>query len=225
MKDYREKIKKLLALAESNNEHEARAALLKAKELMAEYKIEEVDLIDAKNKKVKRVTTQFEYTKRGEWWIGSLAEIIAENYCCRSAGNCFKGAQKRRVIFIGLEDDVDICAKIFEYAVDTARSCGKSYLKKLCKRGNYTFAEKNKIKNSYAYGFTKGVKDAFIEQKSMNETGWGLVMVVPKEVNDACMNFRVDRYVGKRSIYSDVRDFGREEGRKFNPTKRLSNAV
>ena len=33
-KDYREKIKKLLALAESPNEHEAKAALLKAKELM-----------------------------------------------------------------------------------------------------------------------------------------------------------------------------------------------
>ena len=33
--DYREKIKKLLALAGSNNENEARAALLKAKELMS----------------------------------------------------------------------------------------------------------------------------------------------------------------------------------------------
>ena len=33
MKDYKDKIKKLLALAESNNEHEAKAALLKAKEL------------------------------------------------------------------------------------------------------------------------------------------------------------------------------------------------
>ena len=44
MKDYKDKIKKLLALAESNNEHEARAALLKAKELMAEYKIEEMQI-------------------------------------------------------------------------------------------------------------------------------------------------------------------------------------
>lgn len=40
-KDYREKIKKLLALAESPNEHEAKAALLKAKELMAEHKLSE----------------------------------------------------------------------------------------------------------------------------------------------------------------------------------------
>lgn len=37
--DYREKIKKLLALSESSNEHEAKSALLKAKKLMAEHKI------------------------------------------------------------------------------------------------------------------------------------------------------------------------------------------
>ena len=109
MKDYKEKIRKLLALAESNNEYEARAALLKAKELMAEYKIEEIDLADVKDKHVKRIVTQFEYTKRGEWWIGSLAQIIAENYCCRSAGSRDAwGAQKRTVMFIGLEGDVDI---------------------------------------------------------------------------------------------------------------------
>ena len=79
MKDYKEKIRKLLALAESNNEHEAKAALLKAKELMAIHKIEEIDIVDAQAKKVKRIETSYTYTKRGEWWMGSLAAIIAEN--------------------------------------------------------------------------------------------------------------------------------------------------
>ena len=37
--DYRENIKKLLALSESSNEHEAKSALLKAKKFMAEHKI------------------------------------------------------------------------------------------------------------------------------------------------------------------------------------------
>ena len=39
--DYKDKIKKLLALAESPNEHEAKAALLKARQLMAEHRSEE----------------------------------------------------------------------------------------------------------------------------------------------------------------------------------------
>lgn len=42
--DYKDKIKKLLALAESPNENEAQAALLKARQLMAEHKIGEADL-------------------------------------------------------------------------------------------------------------------------------------------------------------------------------------
>ena len=39
MSKIQERIAKLLALADSPNEHEARAALLKARELMAEYKL------------------------------------------------------------------------------------------------------------------------------------------------------------------------------------------
>lgn len=37
--DYKDKIKKLLALAESPNENEAQAALLKARQLMAEHRL------------------------------------------------------------------------------------------------------------------------------------------------------------------------------------------
>lgn len=39
MVDYKEKIKKLLALSKSPNEHEAQSALAKAQQLMAEHKI------------------------------------------------------------------------------------------------------------------------------------------------------------------------------------------
>ena len=225
--DYKDKIRKLLALAESNNEYEAKSALLKAKELMAQHKIEEIDLVDVKCKQVKRIVTEFEYTKRGEWWIGVLANIIAENYCCRSAGNRNYGAQKRTIIFVGLEDDVDVCAKIFKYAVDTARSCGNFYLKNLNECKYYTSAEKNKIKNSYAIGFTRGVKVAFEEQKTQkeqDESGWGLVMVVPKEVDDACSNFVTDKYYSRHIIYKNVKDEGYREGCKFNPNGKLSVA-
>lgn len=76
--NYREKIKKLLALSESSNEHEAKSALLKAKKLMAEHKIAEVDLEDIGKKKVVRITTEFDCSKRREAWMISLGAIIAE---------------------------------------------------------------------------------------------------------------------------------------------------
>jgi len=227
MKDYKEKIKKLLALAESNNEHEARAALLKAKELMAEYKIDEIDLVDIKDRKVKRIYTDYEYTKRGEWWIANLANVIAENYCCRCAANIpYKGAQKRQIFFIGLEGDVEICEKIFAYAVDSARKFGKLYLKDNYKGYNLTSQDKNRIKNSYAIGFSNGVKEAFENQKAekvaSGEDGWGLVMIIPKEVNDDCAGFRHDTYRSKnRVVYHDAKSDGYSEGCKFNPNGRL----
>lgn len=64
--DYREKIKKLLALSESSNEHEAKSALLKAKKLMAEHKIAEIDLEDIGKKKVVHIKTEFDCSKRRE---------------------------------------------------------------------------------------------------------------------------------------------------------------
>lgn len=223
MKDYKEKIKKLLALAESPNEHEAKAALLKAKELMAEHKIAEIDLEEVKAKSVKRLYTNVKYTKRGEWWIPSLASTIAQNYCCRYASSRGYGAQRMEIMFVGLEDDVEICAKVFEYAVDSARSCGKDYFSE--NYGRMSVAEKNRVLNSYAYGFAGGVRRAFDEQnaqKQSDEAGWGLVMVVPQEVNDACKNFTTDRYQSSHRIYNDAKRAGREEGARFNPNARIA---
>ena len=48
--DIEKKIRKLLALSESPNEFEAQAALLKARKLMAEYKLTEAELHEVKNK-------------------------------------------------------------------------------------------------------------------------------------------------------------------------------
>ena len=55
--DYKEKIRRLLALAESPNEHEAKSALLKARELMAKHKLTEAELVDVKKQTVEKVLT------------------------------------------------------------------------------------------------------------------------------------------------------------------------
>lgn len=80
--DYKDKIKKLLALAESPNENEAQAALLKARQLMAEHKIGEADLEEPEDKEVLHKRTSVTFSKRRDGWISNLAVVIAENYCC-----------------------------------------------------------------------------------------------------------------------------------------------
>lgn len=64
MVDYKEKIRKLLALAESPVEAEARAALLKARQLMAEHKLTERECRAAEKQAVRDVLTDITCIKR-----------------------------------------------------------------------------------------------------------------------------------------------------------------
>ncbi|MCD8397499.1 MAG: DUF2786 domain-containing protein [Lachnospiraceae bacterium] len=70
--DYKAKIKKLLALADSPNENEAKAALMKARALMAEHKLREADCMDTRNMTVERRLTGLTCTKRNGGWMAPL---------------------------------------------------------------------------------------------------------------------------------------------------------
>lgn len=179
MENYKEKIKKLLALSESSNEHEAKAALLKAKQLMMEHKITESDLVDKKESSVKKVESTITYSSRRDPWIDRLAGILAENYQCRFVESRNWGKQTRNVQFWGLEEDVEICLKVFEYAVD----CIRSQCKRIRKENfDYTAQSRSILCNGYAMGFILGLKEAFEEQMESIKSEWGLVPMMSEEV-------------------------------------------
>ena len=69
--DIEKKIRKLLALSESPNEFEAQAALLKARQLMAEYKLTEAELHEG-NKKVKTIKTSISCFHMEYWNVTFL---------------------------------------------------------------------------------------------------------------------------------------------------------
>ena len=70
------KIENLIRLSSSNNEHEARAAMMKARELMAKYHIrmEDVSPEEKKSETVEAATT---LEKFRETWVSDLAGVIA----------------------------------------------------------------------------------------------------------------------------------------------------
>lgn len=222
--NYKEKIKKLLALAESDNENEAKAALLKAKELMAQHKIEEADLEDAQNKKVVQVKTKFTCSKRRDSWMGSLSAVIARNFCCQATMSRKWNHQTRTITFVGLEGDIDTCVAIFEYAV----SCTMDGIKKIkCDYANFSQEYRKRLCDGYGFGFAEGVNEAFKKQEEYDETGWGLVMVVPKEVHDAVKELKpenVGEAAADRMSMSLFYD-GYEDGKKFDPSTKLTAAV
>ena len=218
--DIKEKISNLLALAESPEENEAKAALLKARELMAKHKLTEAELGEAKKQAVKNVLTDVTCSKRRDPWICSLSAVIGESYCCKGYRNHTKGRQTQTIGFIGLEDDVAICVSVFKYAVDFARAEIKRIKKE---NGCYFPGYVKKICESYGFGFAAGVQEAFSRQQEENKCEWGLVLVMPKEVKEA------SRHLGREEFRAQVEDEivpggysrGYFDGKKFDPRRHL----
>ena len=108
MSAVKEKIAKLLALADSPNEKEAQAALLKAWELMAKHKLRPEECREKQSVKVVKQTVGVECTQMTDTWIPELAVVIGERYCCKAYRTHAKGAKKVTMGFIGLEDDFEV---------------------------------------------------------------------------------------------------------------------
>lgn len=222
--NYKEKIIHLLALAESPNEHEAKAALLKARELMAKHKLTEAELKDVEKQEVKNILTDITCSKRRNPWVVELSGIIGENYCCRAYRSRNWGEQTQRIGFIGLENDIEICMAIFKYAVDSILA-GEKRLKKELNDYGYSGEYIKTMRDSYGFGFVSGIRSVFYKQKQEHQE-WGLVMVMPKEVEEA------SSYLGKKSFESKASQnisgagyhLGREAGKNFSPEKRLQEA-
>lgn len=209
-----EKIQRLLALATSPNEHEARSALLKARKLMAKYKISEHDLDDAEGQDVKHIRTGVTYTQRRDPWAYSLAYVIANNHCCEAFRMKEKGKQTAEICFAGFETDAVICKNLFVYAMDCIRSVTKELRK-----------ESTKKADGYGFGFTVGLNDAYKKQEK--EENWGLVLVVPEKVKESTSDMKKIKTRTDKMKSADARSFikGLKDGHKFHEQKRLEGDI
>ena len=122
MDNIKNKIVKLLALSESSNANEAKAALLKARELMAEHKLNLTDVVPEKQPVV-RATIGIFCTKMTDQWAVYLNEIIATHYWCVAYRHIHhKGDKHAELGLIGLKDDFEICKRIMLYAFESIQS-------------------------------------------------------------------------------------------------------
>lgn len=96
-RDMKDTIKKLLALASNNpSENEAKAAMLKARKLMAKYKAEESDIEEKTTENVVKEQVGESCTAMTESWMLSLSAIIAQHYCCVANVTSHQWRQKVR---------------------------------------------------------------------------------------------------------------------------------
>ena len=173
-----DKIEKLISLSGSSNENEARAAMLKAQELMAKY---EIDREQIKGEEKERPVVGFTSSPHREEWIHMVSAVIAENFRCRSisivknnSGGSF------RIRFYGYEEDAEICINIFNYAVKVIRK-RFMVLRAIYADAKREFGQDEKM--NYVLGFCHGLEKNFEEQKAQSQS-FALALVTPKAVND-----------------------------------------
>lgn len=206
--------------ATSPEEGEAEAALLKARELMAKYKLTEADVRQVKNRPVQKKVTDVTFSMRRCPWTNDLAAVIGENHCCKEFHRHSKGKKTYTVGFVGFEEDLEVCIPIFQYALD----CIVSRNKRLKKKLDGDPAEYiNSLCDGYGYGFVAGLRKAFERQNAEKSEEWGLVLVMPKEVTEAVSGFK------RRALHSqavgkiDHREYqnGFADGKQFDPARRI----
>lgn len=215
--DIRDKIKKLLALATSSNENEAKAALLKAKKLMMDHKISEAEVQDLNEQELVHLQCDNVRwtTDSGEIWITSLVDLIADNHLCSCSWFTPKGKRTHILYIHGLGTDVELCKSVIEYAVGFVR--GRI---KIEQRRRVT-SDPKAVAASYARGFILGMELMYDEQKDEHPE-WGLVVSKPQEV-DEYMKSLGERNVRTRKTEFDPLAYmvGQNDGRQFNAQRVL----
>ena len=216
----KDKIKKLLSLADRTPyEGEAKAALLKAKELMIENKLTEDDFKDGKSQELAHVTSdEVKWTTdSGDIWMVDLATTIADNYLCVAAWRTVKGTRTHQLVITGLEDDAKICVEAIAYAVGFVRGTIKKAKLK------YKDLNPKTITKSYAEGFIMGLKFAFEEQRDEHPE-WALVEVKSDQVR------QYEQELGHKSVrtkQTEVNPLLRakcfNDGVEFNKRKAIGN--
>lgn len=223
MSAVKEKIAKLLALSSSPNNKEAQAALLKARELMAKHKLTmEECQADAQARTVQR-TVGVEFTTMTDSWAVPLANTIGKRYCCAVFRRAAPRAKKAEIGFIGLEDDFDVCKRVYLYAYE--------YIKMRCndiRCAQRHFSSAKAIRdmcNTFGWAFCHGLQSAFEEQEAQHQE-WALAMVLPQPVQDIIAGLGGERTYSPPKGDSWRASYGRAgfaEGKQFDPTRHLES--
>lgn len=136
-----EKVKKLVTLANSDNEHEAQLAMKRAGELMEEYNLTWGDLKTTKDVAESIIR---EYVKghgeRRKLWEALLAGAVAETFDCKTLNQLHNIDGGWSVIFIGCKGDVETSIFFFKYLERYLRAKSELKFNLMRDRNAYAYA-------------------------------------------------------------------------------------
>lgn len=214
MNNIRDKVNKLLALSASPNEAEAKAALLKAHELIGRYKLTMVELEDKPTHNIVTLDTDITTTKYKTGYLFVLSNVIARACLCRALFTHYKGGRTHKIKFVGFEEDARIGVDIFTFVARFLKGELAKQERFYTSRGVKGKDKKARL-DGYALGFAQGIKEAIDLQRDTSE--WGLVMVTPKEVDDyMSANYTEKTKLNQNRLDGDAYARGVRDGKAFN---------
>lgn len=205
------KIKNLLDLSTSPNEHEAKAAALKAQELMAKYDIDSQSVVDTTSyvDEICHIFCDDDGKHSMKKWKVLLAPVIANNFRCKLY---FHG---NSVVFYGYKRDAEIASEVFKFLFTTGNKLAIRYYNSYKKAGKSTKG----IMNAYLRGFVVGVKDDLEKQCT------ALMIITPKEVTDQfedlSKNWKTKRFSMNCAADAEAFATGKKEGKGVSSGRHL----
>jgi len=204
-----EKIKKLLALANSNNEHEAALAASHAQRLLAEHNLAMAD-IEASNRPDKADKVETAVSKTLPKWMRHLSAGVSSAFDCQAIHHPATG----KMTFIGVGADVQIAAYTFTYLDRTVRKLCSTYMKGHVS-GTAADRHRELMRHSYYLGAVSTITIRLREQKVQTPVTTGALVLVKEGLIRQAMNEigKVRTMRSRRSyINSDAYSKGQADG-------------
>lgn len=204
-----EKIKKLLALANSSNEHEAALAAGHAQRLLSEHNLAMAD-IEAAHRPDKADTVETAVSKSLPKWLRHLSAGISTAFDCQAIHHPATG----KMTFIGVGADVQIAAYTFTYLDRTIRKLCGTYMKL---HVGSTIANRHRelMRQSYYLGAVSTITARLREQKEQTPVTTGTLVPVKEGLIRQAMNEigNVRTMHSRRSfVNSDAYSSGQTDG-------------
>jgi hypothetical protein len=206
-----EKIRKLLALANSSNEHEAALAAGHVQRLLSEHNLAMAD-IEAAHRPDKADTVETTVSKSLPKWLRHLSAGVSTAFDCQAIHHPATG----KMTFIGVGADVQIAAYTFAYLDRTIRKLCSTYMKH---NVGSTPAGRHRelMRQSYYLGAVSTITARLREQKAQTPVTTGALVPVKEGLIRQTMNeIGAIRTMHSRRSYvnTDAYSSGQTDGRQ-----------
>jgi hypothetical protein len=157
-----EKIKKLLRLAKSSNEHEAALAAARAQELLSKYNLDGEDFSEREIPKEAGMA-ETATVKKPASWVYQLASAVSGAFDCKYFHSV---GMTSNFVFVGVDVDHEVGTFTFGYLYRTINRLAATFMSK-SQQKRLTLKGQRKARLSYCVGVSQVVSWKLSEQRSI----------------------------------------------------------